>query len=846
MTWIKGLSPAVRDILVLVALGAGLWLTSCGMWDLRGPDEGRYTQIAKELLTRHNWFYLSVNGAPYDQKPPLAFWLFAGMLKLTGGDVASWALRLPAVLAAIATVIMTYFLGRDSFGRRSGFFAALMLMTSPLFMENAPTVELNMLFTAFITGSLCAWITRPLDSGPVSAARCLVFWGCLAAAFFVKGPLAIIIVLSVVGWEAWSRRSWSVARSIYPVFGIVGLGVLIGGWLYLQGLIHGADFVKGQVAGETYKRVLDGAHSEPFWYYLPRIFSSVLFPWVWLVFPAVAMAFMKPRGRREIGFAARPYFAWIGFPFVLLCFAQGKRQAYLLPLLPAATVLLGAFFDRSFADKRLPVSVRRVGAGGVGAVGLLMAGAGAFAAMYPERVRNDVVWVSAAGMTLLIVCGLAILYIGWRILRASRYWKDFLYGGVALIMVGAWANFMVVRPAFDPSKSTRYLSNALDLELTQGGGGREPEGGVVGAIGGASKAEYHVYGHYALRTFEIAEALGLTSQTVGGVLPNLVVLKNDGERFEKIAASLIQAGYTQRRSLVISKDDLMLFRKPVSSGGDTQSKPMNFLLAGDTGSGKPQIYNIVREMTKRHLANAVDGIFLLGDNLYDGHSVARSLQTLFTEPFAPLLSRNIPFYAALGNHDYHSGRARGEVEFAPFKMVGRRYYSLDYGVGQDSVSFFVCDSESLKSGDEAQLQWLTSAVGTSNSVWKILLLHTPLEATEFHHGPSGQLRHLLQPVMGEVDVVFSGHNHIYERREIVDGTLHVTSGSGGQLTTGTMTPDKGRAVGYNKLGSFVQMEINGGAMALTVRNENGHTVDHVILRSDADGSGFEIEDGRGG
>lgn len=80
MNWFNGFTRSNRDIAVFCLLGGILWLTSSGMWDLRGPDEGRYVQIAKELLTRDNWLYLTVHGVPYDQKPPLAFWLFAPVL----------------------------------------------------------------------------------------------------------------------------------------------------------------------------------------------------------------------------------------------------------------------------------------------------------------------------------------------------------------------------------------------------------------------------------------------------------------------------------------------------------------------------------------------------------------------------------------------------------------------------------------------------------------------------------------------------------------------------------------------------------------------------------------------
>ena len=78
-----GQEPACwKQLGLLIALCLGLWAWTCGLWDLWGPDEARYVQIAKELLPRRNWFLLTLHGQPYDEKPPLPFWMLAGMLKL--------------------------------------------------------------------------------------------------------------------------------------------------------------------------------------------------------------------------------------------------------------------------------------------------------------------------------------------------------------------------------------------------------------------------------------------------------------------------------------------------------------------------------------------------------------------------------------------------------------------------------------------------------------------------------------------------------------------------------------------------------------------------------------------
>ena len=189
----------VIDLALLVAIGAVLWLWTCGRWDLWGEDESRYVQVAKELLNRDNWLLLTVHGVPYDQKPPLPFWIFSGILWLSGGAVSSWALRLPGVIAGMACVLLTYGIGRSRFGRRPGLIAALILMAVPLFAKQTITARLDMMFAAWTTAALAVWLCGDIGRR-FGWGRAAAFWLLLLAAFFTKGPLCFVIVLGPVAF----------------------------------------------------------------------------------------------------------------------------------------------------------------------------------------------------------------------------------------------------------------------------------------------------------------------------------------------------------------------------------------------------------------------------------------------------------------------------------------------------------------------------------------------------------------------------------------------------------------------------------------------------------------------
>src|SRR5690606_11936257 len=108
-------------------------------------------------------------------------------------------------------------------------------------------------------------------------------------------------------------------------------------------------------------------------------------------------------------------------------------------------------------------------------------------------VQNDVVWVSISGMILLIMGGLSIIIIGWKLRTQLPFRSSIFYAAVGIILAISWVNFMVIRPSFDPSKSTRYLSKTIDLYLKNHHNGKAPDNVLVGAVDDAAEEEYHVY-----------------------------------------------------------------------------------------------------------------------------------------------------------------------------------------------------------------------------------------------------------------------------------------------------------------------------------------------------------------
>src|SRR5262249_15875374 len=143
-------------------------------------------------------------------------------------------------------------------------------------------------------------------------------------------------------------------------------------------------------------------------------------------------------------------------------------------------------------------------------------------------------------------------------------------------------------------------------------------------------------------------------------------------------------------------------------------------------------------------------VLMLGNNLYHD-----DYEGEFLEPYKPLLDRGVKFYAALGNHDREL-----QQHFKPFNMGDNDHYSFDQG----NARFVALNSN--RPSDQVQKKWFETAFNDAGDKWRIVFFHHPLYSSGIH-GAEG--RDVIRPafedplVKNSVNVVFSGHDHLYER-----------------------------------------------------------------------------------
>lgn len=246
---------------------------------------------------------------------------------------------------------------------------------------------------------------------------------------------------------------------------------------------------------------------------------------------------------------------------------------------------------------------------------------------------------------------------------------------------------------------------------------------------------------------------------------------------------------------------------------------LKFAAIGDNGTGERPQYDVAEQMAKMHDTFPFDLVIMLGDNMYGRQSRSDFVEK-FEQPYAPLLAAGVQFQASLGNHDRPEN-----VNYKLYNMNGQRYYSY----ARQNVRFFALDTTLM---DRKQLAWVEASLKESREDWKICYFHHPLYSNAARHGSSVDLRLLLEPLFIKygVDVVFQGHDHVYERLRPQQGIHYFVSGAGGQLRKGNMRPTAQTAAFFDQDQSFMLIEVVGDELHFQTISRIGRTVDSGVIR----------------
>ncbi len=253
---------------------------------------------------------------------------------------------------------------------------------------------------------------------------------------------------------------------------------------------------------------------------------------------------------------------------------------------------------------------------------------------------------------------------------------------------------------------------------------------------------------------------------------------------------------------------------------------VKFAVIGDSGTGDSHQRAVAERIAATRQAFPFEFAIMLGDNLY-GRERKGDYESKFERPYKPLLDAGVKFYAALGNHDDPEQRL-----YKPFNMNGERYYSFKPSL-LGGIRFFALDSNYM---DQKQLAWLEKELAGSGSDWKIAYFHHPLYSSGGRHGSDVVLREQIEPLFVKygVNIVFTGHEHFYERIKPQKGITYIITGSAAKLRRGDIERSNLTAKGYDQGYTFMIVEIDGDQMHFQALTDQGRTVDSGVVHRNRD------------
>jgi len=334
-------------ILFLLVFSLSLYTFKLGDCPFFNPDEGIHAQVAKNMVVDGDWITPRFNGQNFYDKPILYYWLNALSFKLFG--INEFAARFPAALLGALGVLVTFLLGKALYDRWTGFMGAVILSVSFEYLFLSRLVVHDISLTVGILLSLFLFYYGS-QQHKVPAWVIPLFYGSLAWSVLAKGPLGLILPGMIIVPYIILTKSWRLIKELRPGLGMIIFLPLIAAW-YVPVSIRNRDFLYYFIVHQHVQQFLSAAkatHHEPFYFYLP-VFIGGFFPWSFFMPQALARSlspFKKLADRKQDLFLI----LWLAVPFIFFSIARSKLNTYILPVYPAAALLVAKLWKDSICN----------------------------------------------------------------------------------------------------------------------------------------------------------------------------------------------------------------------------------------------------------------------------------------------------------------------------------------------------------------------------------------------------------------------------------------------------------------------------------------------------------------
>ena len=322
--------------------------------DITTAHEGRVAATASEMLDRRDWLIPHLNDQPRLQKPPLAYWLTAAAWSV-GNSREVWLARLPAALCGAIATLLIMDLARRILGNRAAPIAGLVWLSTWFIVDEYRKSMADPYLAFFVLLTLWAWIAahpptprqsaappRTVRAGPLI----LLAYLALALGTLAKGPLILLhVAVALITYHLVTHRKIQHLRA--HIIGVMLFILLSTAWpLFAARTVPGTWTL--WLRELTASSATSGSKSSPIYHYFAALPLTAA-PWTVFAIIGILMPLLARRRREK---RALWPLVWLAATVILFSFVPMKKNAYLLPAMPAQTLLITAAIASSIRIPR--------------------------------------------------------------------------------------------------------------------------------------------------------------------------------------------------------------------------------------------------------------------------------------------------------------------------------------------------------------------------------------------------------------------------------------------------------------------------------------------------------------
>lgn len=332
------------DVVLITLVGLVVFTFFSGSYQLISPDEGRYIEVAREMITSGNFITPHLDGTVFLDKPILFYWIEAGLIKLFG--LNEWSVRLLPAFFACFGCMLTYWAGAELFNRRTGLFAAFIQMSMLLYFILAHYCNMDLMVAVLVSGALYLFLMGVQGDQPGKRrVYLLLSYSFAGFAFLAKGLIGLVFPIMIIGIWIVLQSRWQVVRRMCLVPGLLLFTIIVLPWLLLVERSN-SEFFYYFFAVQQFSRYLSTHFNNqmPFYFYVPVILAGAV-PWTLFLVQSLVFNVKQVWGNLRSNSSTLFLILWPLLIFLFFSLPKSKIVGYSLPIFPPLALLIARYFD---------------------------------------------------------------------------------------------------------------------------------------------------------------------------------------------------------------------------------------------------------------------------------------------------------------------------------------------------------------------------------------------------------------------------------------------------------------------------------------------------------------------